>query len=91
MTTIDTMQAGIGRWMIARTERRARARVRARVSGDTGMRALRGALQLAGLGWLDYAAWDISRTAGYVAVGLTFILVSAMISSNGEGRGEGRT
>jgi hypothetical protein len=89
MTTIDMMQAGIGRWMIARTERRARTRTR--MSGDTGMRALRGALQLAGLGWLDYAAWDISRTAGCVAVGLTLILVSAMISSNGEGRGEGRT
>ncbi len=89
MTTIDMMQAGIGRWMIARTERRAR--VRARVSQDAGRRAVQALMQLTGLGWLDYAAWDISRTAGCVAVGLTFILVSAMISSNGEGRGEGRT
>jgi len=86
MTTIDMMQAGIGRWMVARTERRARTR---RLNKGAGERLLRGLLQLVGLGWLDYAAWDISRTAGYVAIGITFILVSAMITGNsGNGGGE---
>lgn len=88
MTTIDAVQAGLGRWMIARAERRAR--VRERVGAVAWMRVLRAVLQLAGLGWLDLAAWTFGRTVGYVAIGLTFILVSAMITSNGEGRGEGR-
>lgn len=88
MTTIDAVQAGLGRWMIARAE--SRARVRERVGAVAWMRVLRAVLQLAGLAWLDLAAWTFGRTVGYVAIGLTFILVSAMITSNGEGRGEGR-
>jgi len=83
MTTIDMMQAGVGRWMVARTERRARRR-RAEVAWTRVLRAL---MQIAGLGWLDFAAWDISRTAGYCAVGITFILVSAMITGDGKGAG----
>lgn len=87
MTTIDMATAGIGRWLIGRTETRARRR-RAQVAWS---RILRGLLQVAGLGWLDYAAWDWDRTAGYCAVGITFILVGAMITgSDGAKGGERR-
>lgn len=85
MTTIDAVQAGFGRWMIARAERRAR--VRERVGAVPWVRTLRAALQLAGLGWLDLAAWTLGRTVGYVAIGLTFILVSAMITGTDGRRG----
>jgi hypothetical protein len=81
MTTIDAATAGFGRWLMVRAERRARTR-QIRVAWE---RILRGVLQIAGLGWLDYAAWDWSRTAGYCAVGITFILVSAMITGNSGG------
>lgn len=85
MTTIDAVQAGFGRWMIARAERRAR--VRERVGAVPWVRMLRGVLQLAGLGWLDLAAWTFGRTVGYIAIGLTFILVSAMITGTDGRRG----
>jgi hypothetical protein len=85
VTTIDYATAGIGRWLIARAERRAR--VRQRVGAVSWSRVLRAVLQLAGLGWLDLAAWTLGRTVGYVAIGLTFILVAAMITgTDGERR-----
>lgn len=86
MATIDMATAGIGRWLIARTETRARRR-RNQVVWRRAVQAL---LQIAGLGWLDFAAWTLGRTVGYVAIGLTFILVASMITGDGEGRGEGR-
>lgn len=90
MTTIDYATAGIGRWMIARAERQTRRRERVAGAGVSWARVLRGVLQLAGLGWLDVAAWSIGRTVGYVAIGLSFILVSAMITSNDRGAGTER-
>lgn len=88
MTTIDAVQAGFGRWIIARAERRAR--VRERVGGVAWMRVAKAVMQLAGLGWLDLAAWTLGRTVGYIAIGLTFILVSAMITPDGAGKGAER-
>lgn len=83
MTTIDMATAGIGRWLVARTERPARRR-RTETAWSLILRAL---MQIVGLAWLDAAAWEWGRTAGYCAVGLTFILVGAMITGKGEGRG----
>lgn len=86
MTTIDMMTAGIGRWMVARTETRARRRR----NQAAWVRTLQALLQIVGLGWLDYAAWTLGRTVGYVAIGITFILVSAMITGKTDSGDGGR-
>jgi hypothetical protein len=86
MTTVDMLLTHVGRTMQAKAERRA-ARRRVELPWT---RLLRGVMQIAGLGWLDAAAWQYDRLAGYCAVGITFILVSAMITGSSGDKVGGR-
>jgi hypothetical protein len=80
MSTIDMAAAGLGRWLT----RTAEVRARRRTPAVAWTRLLRGLLQLVGLGFFDVAAWTLGRTVGYIAIGATFILVSAMITGQGK-------
>lgn len=81
MTTMDAAGIALGRWL----QRTAEVRARRRRPPVAWARILRAVLQLCGLGCFDVAAWTLGRTVGYVAIGATFILVSAMITGQKDG------